>query len=233
MREWRRAPSSATTIALCDELRSSAYALSAAQVDTLAAHVERRFRGDPRVLLALGRLQIACGALVEAEATFLQAARQAPWASGPTLMLGETLLRRGDADGAIRFFERARELARGTADTLPLDGDPDAWLAFARELASLQRSRGEGAVVGAVTAEHLSCGASHIRRRAADPHASPTRAVRPPPALLEESRSSTRRSTPTDAEATRHASVVAGKAALRSRVQTLPGGLAREPLPKR
>jgi hypothetical protein len=70
---WRTSPSEEATIALCDRLRGDA--VKEAEVIYVARTVERLHARSVRVLLALGRLQLARGLLPQAQRTFVLAGR--------------------------------------------------------------------------------------------------------------------------------------------------------------
>jgi hypothetical protein len=185
---FRRTPTSLVTIGLCDALRAGD-AVDAHELDEIGAVIARRFAADMRVHLAFARLLIAAGDLRRAHDHCARAAELAPWASGPLRLLGEVLLRFGDAERACAAFDSATALAAGGADTFPIDEDLAGWRSRAYALRETQEREGEGAVVDTMRARTPET--SQVRLRAVkidDPHSAPTRALRPPAALLDQLR---------------------------------------------
>ncbi len=119
IRRWRADPRPAPTLALCQalaeagELHRVAPPVEWAEYVHICAEVGRvvadRFALDLDVLLAAGRMHLAAGATWDAQSATLQAAKIAPDEPRGWVLLGEALLRRGDAQRAARSLERAAE----------------------------------------------------------------------------------------------------------------------------
>lgn len=117
IRRWNADPRPATTLALCQALAEAGEQQRAApppdwpQFVQVCADVGRivgdRFALDLDVLLAAGRMHLAAGATWDAQSVMLQAAKIAPDEPRSWVLLGEALLRRGDAQRATRSFDRA------------------------------------------------------------------------------------------------------------------------------
>jgi len=117
IRRWRADPRPATTLALCQSLAEVGEASRSAPpagwpeyiafCGEVGRVVGERFALDLDVLLAAGRMHLAAGATWDAQAATLQAAKIAPDEPRAWAMLGEALLRRGDASRAARSLERA------------------------------------------------------------------------------------------------------------------------------
>jgi hypothetical protein len=78
--EWRKDPSALATIALCEELLTHSTAQGAARpsktlVGFVAKVVANRHWGDPGVVRALAKLQVAAGLLAQSRMSFVRAAR--------------------------------------------------------------------------------------------------------------------------------------------------------------
>jgi hypothetical protein len=96
---WRRSPSEDATVALCERLRKDA--AKEAEVLYVARTIEQLHGRSVRVLLALGRLQLARGLLAQAQRTFVLAGR-AECASS----------------------SKIKNAALGSQPTIPMAGDP-------------------------------------------------------------------------------------------------------------
>ncbi len=160
IRVWALRPTAEETLTLCDELRRVP-GVRGNHVEALARAVAQRHGKDSKVLLALGRLQLAIGKLSDAQQTLVTAGRADPTARGPYRYLGEVLLRRGDAARAERMLEKAAEAeAKGqTGD--PTELSTEAWLTRARALKTLQDGAGEGAVAAEMATFVKSMEQSH------------------------------------------------------------------------
>ncbi len=138
---WQKNPDLAQTVALCEILRG------AKRVDLVAVvglHASRQ-KSVP-ALTAAARMYADTGSLEDAQRTLLVAGRLSPRDGSIYRMLGEVLLRRGDAERAEKVFERALECGTDDATT-------GAWLERARALGEAQRTSGMMAVADAIDRE--------------------------------------------------------------------------------
>src|SRR6185312_2576563 len=137
---WRDNPSPTMTVALCDALRGSGSPDLVQQVGQFATE---RHAGEPKVLVSVARMYIDSNRYAEAQTVLVAAGKQAPRDAGIYRWLGETLLRRGDADRAEKVLERAIQLGAQ---------DPDArvWLERARVFRPMQAQAGARAVAAEV-----------------------------------------------------------------------------------
>ena len=136
VQRWKRSPSPATTIALCDALRGTTARpprpASGGSRDPAAPN-------DVGVLVSVARMYIEAQRFGDAQTTLVAAGKQAPRDGAIYRWLGEVLLRRGDAERAEKVLERAIQL--GTRD-------PDArlWMERARVFRPMQAKAGTRAV---------------------------------------------------------------------------------------
>lgn len=105
--------------------------------------VKTRFAGHAGVLLAAGRMQLARGELDDAQDLFVRAGKAAPKDGDVYRFLGETLLRKGDAERAEKVLERAVAFGARSPDTSDL-------FEHARRYAPTQKSRGTVALAAEV-----------------------------------------------------------------------------------
>jgi hypothetical protein len=172
IRAWARHPTAEDTLTLCDELRRTP-TVRGQHVDAFGRAIVQRHGKDGRVLLALGRLQLAIGKLSDAQQTLVNAGRADPNARGPYRYLGEVLLRRGDAARAERMLEKAVEIESRSGDHGDLSEDPSTeWLMRARSLRKTQEAQGEGAVaaeMAAILAKKRPTGSPRGSLRAPEP----------------------------------------------------------------
>ncbi len=136
---WRDNPTPTMTVALCDALRGSSSDL-VVQVGQFAA---QRHSADVSVLLSVARMYLDSNRYADAQNVLVAAGKQAPRDGDIYRWLGETLLRRGDADRAEKVLQRAIQLGA--------DG-PDArvWLERARVFRPMQAKAGTRAVAAEV-----------------------------------------------------------------------------------
>jgi tetratricopeptide (TPR) repeat protein len=135
---WRDNPTPTMTVALCDALRGSSSDL-VAQVGEFAA---QRHSGDVAVLVSVARMYLDSNRYADAQTVLVAAGKQAPRDAHVYRWLGETLLRRGDADRAEKVLQRAVQLGAS--------GDVRVWLERARVFRPMQAKAGTRAVAAEV-----------------------------------------------------------------------------------
>src|ERR1700733_10005568 len=136
VQRWKKSPSPAATVALCDALRGKPSGPLVQQVGQFAT---QRHAADVGVLVSVARMYFDANRFAHAQTVLVTAGNQAPRDGDIYRWLGETLLRRGDADRAEKVLERAIQLrANG----------PDArvWLERARVFRPMQAKAGMRAV---------------------------------------------------------------------------------------
>ena len=101
--EWRKSPSEDATVSLCERLRKTP--VCEADVLYVARTIERLHVKSVRVLLALGRLQLARGMLPQAQRTFV-------------LVGHAERAKSGASSGTMA------KVALGAHPTIPVMGDP-------------------------------------------------------------------------------------------------------------
>lgn len=115
---WRNNPTRDATIALCAEVSR------AGREDWLrevAASAETWHHADPLVMRAVGRMYLDVGLFGDAESALISAGRADATSHETARLLGEALLRRGDALRAQQAFARALELGGAPAEVTPLN----------------------------------------------------------------------------------------------------------------
>lgn len=143
--KWRTDPRASTTILLCAALTECADGTRARPadfrvlVDELGRVLSGLHASDANVLIAAGRMLLASEELLEAQRLGLMAAKLAPEDPRPFRVLGEVMLRRGDAHRALRALERA--VAGGVSDP-----QTAAWLERAKAYGIMQDASGAEAV---------------------------------------------------------------------------------------
>ena len=140
VQRWKKNPSAATTVALCDALCDSPRVSLVSQVGPVAA---RHHAGDVTVLVSVARMYIECNRLAEAQAVLVSAGKQAPGDARVFRWLGEVLLRRGDAERAAKVLLRAVQLG-------PREPGAGLWLERSQSLGPLQESAGALAVAAEI-----------------------------------------------------------------------------------
>src|SRR5260370_24052268 len=108
---WKASPNSEASIALCEALRGS---VRPALVEQIGEFSRQRHANDIAVLLAVARMYIDTHRLSEAQSVLVHAGKVAPREPLVYRLLGEVLLRRGDAERAERVLERLVQI--GTTD---------------------------------------------------------------------------------------------------------------------
>ncbi len=164
VRSWRANPDADGTIAICTALGGSGRKELMEEVRGVADawHAE-----SYDVMLAVGRMFLDAGALVEAQAALVSAGKADGRRFEAFRFLGEVLLRRGDAERAEKVFERAARLGA-------TDADLRLWHDRARVFVSLQKRVGLEAVAREV--------ARTVPRTMSQPPPAMTRGRAPAPA---------------------------------------------------
>jgi predicted Zn-dependent protease len=140
VQRWKQNPSPGQTIALCEALRASPRGPLVQQVGEKAM---QQHADDASVLVSVARMYLEAGRLGDAQAVLVAAGKTAPRDGAVYRWLGETLLRRGDADRAEKVLEHAMGLGYGGSDAR-------SWLERARTLRPMQAQAGLGAVAAEV-----------------------------------------------------------------------------------
>ena len=135
------------TVALCDALRGSSSDL-VVQVGQFAA---QRHSADASVLLSVARMYLDSNRFADAQNVLVAAGKQAPRDGDIYRWLGETLLRRGDADRAEKVLAARHPARRERSGRASLAREGARLPAHAGEGRRAGRGRGGGA--------HLAAGA--------------------------------------------------------------------------
>ena len=101
---WQRNPDVPQTVALCDALRGSK---RMDLVEIVGGHASRQL--DVHTLTAAAHMYIHAGRLDDAQQALIAAGRLAPRDGDVYRVLGEVLLRRGDAERAEKVLDRAMQ----------------------------------------------------------------------------------------------------------------------------
>ena len=147
---WQRNPDVSRTVALCDALRGSK---RMDLVEIVGSHASRQL--DVHTLTAAAQMYTHAARLDDAQQVLIAAGRLAPRDGDVYRLLGEVLLRRGDAERAEKVLERALQFGSK-------DGDAGTWLERARSLMATQKASGMVAVATEV-ARGTSAGAARKR----------------------------------------------------------------------
>ncbi len=134
--DWRRNPSAATTIALCEALCVNPHGSLVQQVGEFAT---QRLSSDVAVLVSVARMYMEAERSADAQGVLVAAGKLAPRDPNVYRWLGEVLLRRGDADRAEKVLMRALQLGSKDAET-------QVWLERARVFRPMQARAGARAV---------------------------------------------------------------------------------------
>ena len=137
---WKKQPDAPTTIALCDALNGSVRTTLVQQVADFAA---LKLSSNVPVLIAVARMYMSSHKLPEAQSILVAAGKIAPREGVVYRVLGEVLLRRGDADRAEKVFERALQFGSDDAETR-------MWLERAKVYRPIQAKAGARAVAAEV-----------------------------------------------------------------------------------
>ncbi|MEO6418918.1 MAG: hypothetical protein ABIP39_05900, partial [Polyangiaceae bacterium] len=137
---WKRNPDPPTTVALCDAVRGPTYATLIQQVGDFA---KEKHASSVPVLVAVSRMYMSAHRLSDAQSLLVSAGKLAPRDGLVYRILGEVLLRRGDADRAEKVLERAMQF--GTSDP-----ETRLWLDRAKVFRPMQAKAGNRAVAAEV-----------------------------------------------------------------------------------
>jgi predicted Zn-dependent protease len=140
VQRWKQNPSPGQTIALCEALRASPRGPLVQQVGEKAM---QQHASDASVLVSVARMYLEAQRLGDAQTVLVAAGKTAPRDGAVYRWLGETLLRRGDADRAEKVLEQAMALGYGGIDAR-------SWLERARALRPMQAQAGPRAVAAEV-----------------------------------------------------------------------------------
>jgi len=116
-RRWKAQPGPGEALLLCEALLRSSPADWRSLVDEVGKHATDKHGANGQVLLAVARLYTAIDRLPDAQAALVSAGRAAPRDGAVYLLLGEVLLRRGDAERAEKVLVRAKQLGADDAET--------------------------------------------------------------------------------------------------------------------
>lgn len=139
-RAWKRNPDPQATVALCDAVRGPTYATLIQQVGEFA---KEKHAGSVPVLVAVSRMYMSAHRLSDAQSLLVSAGKLAPRDALVYRILGEVLLRRGDADRAEKVLERAMQFGAGDPETR-------LWLDRAKVFKPMQAKAGSRAVASEV-----------------------------------------------------------------------------------
>ena len=137
---WKESPNAESTIALCNAMRGTAHATLIQQVGDFA---RTNLASNVPVLVSVARMYMSAQRLSEAQATLVAAGKLAPRDAAVYRVLGEVLLRRGDADRAEKVLERAVHFGAKDPET-------NLWLDRARVFKPMQGRAGNRAVAAEV-----------------------------------------------------------------------------------
>lgn len=137
---WKRNPDASSTIALCDALRGS---VRTTLVQQVADFAQQTYASNVPVLVAVSRMYMNAHKLAEAQAVLVAAGKVAPRDGQVYRVLGEVLLRRGDADRAEKVLERSAQFGMN-------DGETKMWIERAKVYKPMQARAGTRAVAAEV-----------------------------------------------------------------------------------
>jgi tetratricopeptide (TPR) repeat protein len=137
---WKRNPDADTTIEICNALHGSVRTTLVTQVGSVA--LQKHGTNVP-VLLAVARMYLMTQRLADAQSVLVAAGKISPKEGSIYRILGEVLLRRGDAERAEKVLERALQFGVD-------NDDARMWLERARVYKSMQSKAGTRAVAAEV-----------------------------------------------------------------------------------
>ena len=138
---WKRNPDAQATIALCDALRGAPQ--HAALADEVADLARRRHGENAAVLVSVARMHMRSLKLSEAQSLLVSAGKIDPRDPYVYRVLGEVLLRRGDADRAEKVLDRAMQFGLNDSETR-------LWMDRAKVFKPMQQTSGARAVAAEV-----------------------------------------------------------------------------------
>ncbi len=165
---WQNAQDVDSTIQLCEALS----AVRTTLVQQVADFAQVKFASNVPVLIAVARMYMRSNKHAEAQSVLVAAGKIAPRDGLVYRVLGEVLLRRGDADRAEKVFERAVQFGQGDEET-------KTWLERAHVFKPMQGKAGSRAVAAEI-ARTAPLGPNAARSGARDFDEDET-AVRAPP----------------------------------------------------
>ncbi len=139
---WKATQDAASTIHLCDALTSSGQ-VRTTLVQQVADFAQVKFASNVPVLLAVARMYMRSHKLAEAQSVLVAAGKIAPRDGLVYRVLGEVLIRRGDAERAEKVLERAVQFGQK-------DNETQTWLERTRVFKSMQAKAGVRAVAAEV-----------------------------------------------------------------------------------
>lgn len=137
---WKDAPDAETTVALCNAMRGPVHATLIQQVGDFA---RSNLGSNVPVLISVARMYMSAQRLSEAQGTLVTAGKLAPRDAAVYRVLGECLLRRGDADRSEKVLERAIHFGA-------TDPDTRLWLDRSRVFKPMQAKAGNRAVAAEI-----------------------------------------------------------------------------------
>ena len=136
---WQASQDVDSTIQLCDALS----AVRTTLVQQVADFAQVKFASNVPVLVAVARMYMRANKHAEAQSVLVAAGKIAPRDGLVYRVLGEVLLRRGDADRAEKVFERAQQFGQNDEET-------KTWLERSRVFKPMQGKAGSRAVAAEV-----------------------------------------------------------------------------------
>ncbi|MEO8875565.1 MAG: tetratricopeptide repeat protein, partial [Polyangiaceae bacterium] len=137
---WKDAPDADTTVALCNAMRGPVHATLIQQVGDFARN---NLASNVPVLISVARMYMSAQRLSEAQGTLVTAGKLAPRDAAVYRVLGECLLRRGDADRSEKVLERAIHFGANDPETR-------LWLERSRVFKPMQAKAGNRAVAAEI-----------------------------------------------------------------------------------
>ncbi len=136
---WKKSQDVDTTIQLCNALSATKTTL----VQQVADFAQVKYASNVPVLVAVSRMYMRANKLAEAQGVLVAAGKIAPRDGLVYRVLGEVLLRRGDADRAEKVFERAMQFGQN-------DDQLRTWIERSRVFKAMQAKAGSRAVAAEV-----------------------------------------------------------------------------------
>jgi len=139
---WRSTQDASSTISLCEALSNSGQ-VRTTLVQQVADFAQVKFASNVPVLVAVARMYMRSHQLSEAQSVLVAAGKIAPRDGHVYRVLGEVLIRRGDAERAEKVLERAVQFGLKDNETL-------TWLERTRVFKPMQAKAGVRAVAAEV-----------------------------------------------------------------------------------